>query len=450
RHLLPSRTSGILEWNTKLLKLDSLVIMENGVGQSIFFDDNGNLKNTLNQVGVTHDNISVELADIILMYLRSTCFRIEQVSKVTENALKRLTRTKDEPIFDGVRTQLTRQSATEQMRKWQEEMDDTSREVLQELFYQLSGYRISEWGQVIRVEDEEYDPPLNAVGSGVQQLLDLAFDIGNVAQLILIEEPERFLHPELIRHVSNSLREHCHKHNVQMIVATHSPTFLSTRTLNDTWITTKSNNGTICKRVNSNEDLLTIALELGVRLTDVCLAEAILFVEGPSDTIVLSKWFDIIGFPIGWPSVYVVEMNGKDERHHNARIWKPVVEAFPSVRMGWLFDGDLTDSEKEDFERVISTPHKVWKFEKGDIEDYYPIATLKSGIKNLFELSTNQQSEIDTLNRGERLVPQIDRILGRSESWKVKLAQYYSDRCTKPPSSLKPVLNEIKESLFRS
>ena len=435
------------EWTTKLFRIDSMDMIQNGVGQVIFANDDGKPEKPLVRAGISHDEITVKTVDAILKYLSRCCMRTGRPI-VMEPGKPDYVRPKKPAKVDGLRNQLSREDVTDHMRKWQKDMDDISKSRLQDVYTKLSGHKISEWGEAVRVEDTGYEPPLDAIGNGVQHLLDLSFDLMKKTPIILIEEPERHLHPEKIRHVSDSLLSYCLEHDVQMFVTTHSPTFLNSKTLNDIWVTRKTDDGTSCQRVKSSEDLIIASTELGVRVNDVCLSEAILFVEGPADTIVLRKWFEILGCHLEWPSVYVVEMNGKDERHHNAKTWKPVVDAFPPVKMGWIFDADFSVSDKTKFERIIVPPHKVWRLEDGDIEDYYPISKLKNGIKNLGRMTDSQKSKIGALKRSERLVSQIDAILGKDESWKVKTAQYYAQRCKSIPAKIKPLIIEMKDILF--
>ena len=233
---------------------------------------------------------------------------------------------------------------------------------------------------------------------------------------------------------------------IQLFITTHSTSFLNPINSKDIWITSKIDSDTSCQKVGADKEITDVINELGVRISDICLSDSILFVEGRSDRIVLEKWFEILSHPLTWPSVYVVELDGKDERMHKARTWKPVADAFPTVRMGWLFDADLPHAEKEVFQRIIGPKNRVWCLQDGDIEDYYPLGTLKMAVASVLELSNSQKKKVRKINRSSGVVTQIDAIVGK-ENWKVKVALYYTARCKKVPKKAFPVLSEIEEFL---
>jgi len=128
------------------------------------------------------------------------------------------------------------------------------------------------------------------------------------------------------------------------------------------------------------------------------------------------------------------------EKIKEARTWKPTIEAFPTVKMGWLFDADLKPSEKEVFENTIGSQNRIWCLEDGEIEDYYGFTVLKRGILSTLELSTSQKRKIQVISRKGRVVKQVEDIVGKDESWKVDTAMYYSDRCGNIPKKAIPVV----------
>lgn len=112
--------------------------------------------------------------------------------------------------------------------------------------------------------------------------------------------------------VSETLREYCTENKIQVFITTHSPTFLNIPKQKNIWLISKKVTHSISQKVKTNRGLIRAANTLDVRVSDVCISDSLLFVEGRSDRIVLEKWFEIYGTPLSWPSVYIVEMNGKD------------------------------------------------------------------------------------------------------------------------------------------
>jgi len=125
--------------------------------------------------------------------------------------------------------------------------------------------------------------PLRLSGTGVQQLLALsaALICARGSRLVLIDEPQAYLHPHAERALVRLMSD---KSQHQYIVATHSSALLSASPLSSTRLLTLTDTGTELVDVGAADDLLS---ELGFTAADLWLPEAILWVEGPSDAAAL-------------------------------------------------------------------------------------------------------------------------------------------------------------------
>lgn len=134
--------------------------------------------------------------------------------------------------------------------------------------------------------------PANSCGQGLQDLMILLFfTISKDYDLLLVEEPESHLHPEIQRKL---LAFFASEPTKQYVVTTHSNVFLDSAYV-DRVFQTKYNQSITIEDQTTRAALLS---ELGYQVTDNLTSDAVILVEGPSDIPAIETFLIKLGaFP---------------------------------------------------------------------------------------------------------------------------------------------------------
>lgn len=140
--------------------------------------------------------------------------------------------------------------------------------------------------------DDGVETELEFKGSGIQSvviisLFKLYSDLRAGDALLLIEEPESFLHPQANRHMANILKEFCTKDNMQIIIATHSPNYLQSSNVKDIILLDKKELKTKATQIDGISDEVKLKRELNVSNLELFFADKVILVEGETEKILL-------------------------------------------------------------------------------------------------------------------------------------------------------------------
>lgn len=128
--------------------------------------------------------------------------------------------------------------------------------------------------------------PLSECGTGIGQVLAMLYVVmaSDFPQIILIDEPQSFLHPDAVRKLFDILKQYPQH---QFIITTHSPVAITaTAPQRLFWIKKMGAESTIESiDVAETKRLGNVLADIGVRLSDVFGADNILWVEGRTEEI---------------------------------------------------------------------------------------------------------------------------------------------------------------------
>lgn len=139
-----------------------------------------------------------------------------------------------------------------------------------------------------RIPGAEFPIPLTDMGTGIQHLVMMAviFETTGANTPVSVEEPDTHLHPGAQRFLLEAFK----RDSRQVFLTTHSPVFAVPDESTSVHRVTRENNRTRADRVIAAPDRARLLEMLGTRYSDVLLSDAVLFVEGESDRLILLEW----------------------------------------------------------------------------------------------------------------------------------------------------------------
>ncbi len=243
----------------------------------------------------------------------------------------------------------------------------------------IEDMRVLEGDFNIRERDSGSPFPVHWVGGGYQAMLMLIYQLIKQPDAIFgIDEPELHLHPALARKFLDILKDIASEQ--QLFLTTQSPIFVDRSELNNVWLVKKIGGSSQITRLREVQDLSHIAVELDIRPSDIFYSNAVVFVEGPSDKVVLPILAQKMGLNFEAGEISFIPTYGKSQGKYHLNTF---IESTKAANIPFFMILDKgAGKETRDFVKkgVLKLDDNLFLLREGDIEDYYPREKLVDAI----------------------------------------------------------------------
>mgnify|MGYP001331110906 CR=1 FL=1 len=211
----------------------------------------------------------------------------------------------------------------------------------------------------IIIKDHDFSISATEVGEGFQNAIVLAVlrafeETHRSGAILLIEEPEMFLHPQMQRSLYKTLRKIGQTN--QVIYTTHSPHFVSVPEYKDVLLVRRSERGTcVVQSYLANDARLRekFLKELDPERSELFFAKRLLLVEGDTEKLALPEYAKGLGLDLDRAGATIVEVGGK----RNLKDFAELAISF-EIATGIVYDKDSSDfrddrNEEEEYNKML-------------------------------------------------------------------------------------------------
>lgn len=224
----------------------------------------------------------------------------------------------------------------------------------------------------------------SACGLGLRDLLViLYFSISGKHNLILLEEPENHIHPDIQKKLLRFLKE---KTDKQYFIATHSNVFLNS-TYVDRVFFTEFKDGLI--NLSDATSRAKILHSLGYSVTENLVSDLIILVEGSSDKEVLEEFLSKIGFDAKY-DIKIWILGGDEMTKQDLSVFSQDRKVVALIDQDPQSEKTRLEFQKNCEENSIHC-HKL---ERYSIESYFSVRALKENF-NKYDIRIPEIEGVD-------------------------------------------------------
>lgn len=180
---------------------------------------------------------------------------------------------------------------------------------------------------MISSQDSDYEHSLTQAGTGILEFVIVLINlIGSKNKVFVFEDPELHLHPSAQRSLSKLIESHSRDN--QIIIITHSPTFINyINIVRNTIVRYKEGETAITqlkKDTFTKQELSKLSKELNGEKKEIFFSRAVLLVEGDTELGALPIFAEKIGKNFDIYNVFVCSVDGKK----SFSIYQKILESF--------------------------------------------------------------------------------------------------------------------------
>ena len=238
-------------------------------------------------------------------------------------------------------------------------------------------------------EEPERAIPLDKCGTGLSQLMAILYVIlfydKSQPRVMIIDEPNSFLHPGAIRKLMKIFEKHDHH---QYIIATHSPAAIMSVQKKRILLVQRENMVSTVKsiEVDDNESLEVALREIGSKRSDIFGMDAVIWVEGKTDETCFKLIMDKVGdgLPFGTNLSALVNTGDLEGKQRYAELAVQIYQSLsggvgllPSV-LAFVFDGD----KQGEHSKLNNSGYKIEYLLRQNYESYLIVPEILAEILN--------------------------------------------------------------------
>jgi predicted ATP-dependent endonuclease of OLD family len=225
-----------------------------------------------------------------------------------------------------------------------------------------------------RIAEMDIDDFLvEANGAGIREALRIILDLElKKPNIVLVEEPEVHLHPGLEKAIHRYLVEKGIEQ--QIFLATHSTNFLDVSSQQNIYIVSRQSNKTTIDEAISEEDIMKIPGDIGLRPSTLFMFDRLVFVEGPTDEDVIRTLAKRRNIDLAAKNIGFVKMGGASNAGYFASDATLDLLSKRQIPMTFVIDRD--EREEEEIKKLESRLGGRARFEvlgRRELENYLAV-----------------------------------------------------------------------------